>query len=268
MFKSILSLLAIIFVVLLLGTVGVLTLRKLGQEQQFAPLDHTLLNGGPWTIAFGGDPSQGPAFSKQAFQAAAALSPSMILGATVQQLSDETLVVYPTHYLTGGTDLQYLVRMNLEQFRTAAPDAPTLEEFLGIAKGHPIYLNVDRLIQAFVAKVAEEVSKSFADDQVLIASSSQPVKKYMKERKPLWLYGATAAEMGKLQLIGALYLEPILSIDADFVEADALPEHIREELRRRNIRLVFSKRTSPEQSLLATQPGQLSGLVEPMEKTN
>ncbi len=268
MWKACVTLFTILFVVVIFGLMAGLTLRHFGEKQKYEALDHPLLSGPTWTIAYGGDLDQGRPFSKQAFEAAAALSPDIILGAPVQVLRDHTLVIYPTHYVATDKGMQYTERMTPDEFKMLVPDAPTFVEFLEIAKGHVIYLNLNRIQTHHVPIIVKAVAEKFGDKRVLIATSSQPVKKSFKDKEPMWLYGPTAAESGKLRLLGALYLAPTLTLDADFFNADSLPEHVRQELRRRHIRLIFSERKTPDQNVLATQPGQLRGLVDQMGKTH
>ncbi len=194
---------------------------------QYPTFEHPLRSGKPWVINYVYD-------SNSEFPEIDSNANEVIYGAQLQELSDESLVLWPEHLIQSNGKVQFLKQMDPKAW-SESKNSMSFDEFLQKYSDKPIYIEINHPqvfnIQAFMDKI----KASRSDNRVLIQTSSQSLKKNLKEKEPRWLYGANTAEAGKFKLFSALYMAPILTAIYDFIVLDSYTDVQIEELKKRHI---------------------------------
>lgn len=262
----------IISIITLLWLVlAVMGLRKIGLNDQFQSFEHPLLKNEYWLVAWGGDPTEHQAMTRASFKAAANLSDNIILGASVQSVKGGKLVLAEKHFIFTDGELTFLSQLSFEEWKKANPDGLSLEEFLAEFPGRTLYLNFDRLNVLDTAQLVLSLKPLKERKRILVKSSPQGIKKSLKEKQPLWLYSNTTAEIGKLKVMLALFLEPIASLNADFFVDKSFNPRLLTEIRRRNKKAIFKPgpddfdvllKAKNYDGIVTTRPSEFLSLVD------
>lgn len=216
-------------------------LRMVTKDRYFQPFDHPLNSSSNWTVAMNAlSPNIKPPSEEQI----------LIAGAQVQQLADQSLVLWPKHYILTNGQNKFLAQIQPEDWAQLAPESLSLDQFLLNNALRPIFLEVNHPQILNVKAFYEKIKSSRDNDNVLIQTSSQGLKNSLKKLDPRWLYGATTAELGKFRLMSAFFLETTLETTYDFAVADEFTDRQISELNKRHIRPLVKF----ENKLVTAQP--------------
>lgn len=249
---------------------ALVAIRHLGGGQNYADSDHPLMKEKTWIIY---DISTSPAISQLPDQVhadllkeipAAQLS-QVILKLPVRLSNDGVWVVSNRDYVTFATgEVKPIIAASLKEI-----------EPLGV---HSIetWVNAFETASAFGLKgiyfysldpsagqleqLSEFVKKKpHLKDRVLFASPYARGNQEMRKIEPLWLYGASTTDISKLRFFTSLYIEPVATSNADFVEFISVPHpRLVEELNHRKRRVLFFLKN---ESSLEKLPPALGGWV-------
>lgn len=164
-----------------------------------------------------------------------------IAGATLQQLSDQSLVLWPTHFINDGEKVRFITSIGPEEWETLAPQSLKFDEFLGKYDESPIFIEINHPTIFDVQAFYEQIKSSRSNDNVMIQTSSQSLKKLMKQREPRWLYGANTSEIGKFKLFSSIFLGSLVDATYDFVVLKKYTNEQLDELNKRHILPLLSR---------------------------
>lgn len=96
----------------------------------------------------------------------------------------------------------------------------------------------------------EAISKLIRDKKleqsVLIGSHYANIITKMRKIEPLWLYGAPTSEVSRLRFFSSLFLEPLATLNSDFVVIDKIPNpRFLSELKKRKKKFIFQPKNKP-----------------------
>lgn len=227
-FVRLFTITAVVIFSLVLAALG---LRFLGDSQRYSDFQHPMKEHGFWHIFIIKDKST-------------RLPQGAFPGAKVQQLADQSLVVWPQNFVQHPDAARFLGQLNRDEWKTLAPQGFTLDEFLHEYANQPVLLEANlphlRNAEAFRDKIRQARS----DNNILIQTSSQSLKKSLKKLEPQWLYGATTAEIGKFRFTTALYLTGVVEAAFDFIIMPSYSDLQLKDLDARYIRALVSNSES------------------------
>lgn len=197
-------------------------LRTLTQNQSYPDFPHPMKNQKIWQILW--VPTAGPADGS-----------SFIAGAQLQQLADESLVLWPTHYIKVNNKVRFLGQISPEEWKKLQPESLSFDEFLNKYSNQAIFVEVNHPKILDIGAFYEQIKNSRNDNRVLIQTSSQSLKTSLKRMAPTWLFGATTAEQGKFRLLSSIFLESLVETTYDFITLKNFTQMQLDELKKRHI---------------------------------
>lgn len=258
--------LAVLSVVMLLG-IGWIVVRNRALSKPIAqPFPHKILEAAeatrPLIVALRGDSAHFPANSKEAFVAAAAVDPNLILWVDVYSTGDNELVAWTKKDLSVQTDgkgwvnyekLADLLKLDAGYnvsfddgktfpFRGKGFRIQTLKEILA---AHPDRLFVVNFID-YKEGMRETVSKIFeetkAGERSLVTSPENGILKDLRDDHPTWIFGTSQAQVTRLLLLADIVLAVATPMKGDVFVWDSsspvsrLTERAWEEIERRKMK--------------------------------
>ena len=226
MLKAFLRLFFIALASLIWLVLVVLSLRFLAGQPQYAPADHPLLGRPNWQILdlLKSNPSTLPP------------SKDLILLARLYLSREGQWVVSTQSYLP--TTFQPLNSLSNEELKAAG--ISSLASWVEQHRDFYFLFQIEDSAAQALDQISELVAKFDLKERVLITSRYSSVLTKMREREPLWLYGASTSEISRLRFLSAIYLEPIVSLQSDFLILDRWPnERMRNEIKRRHKKFIF-----------------------------
>lgn len=256
LFIAIASLACIVF--------GLIVLRQLGQGQKYADSDHPLMKDKSWLIFDLTNPSRPSGLEQTKLLDAnreitiikiplrlsndgiwvvaheeAIKLPSgeikPIIALTVQELAQKS--IYPVEtWLRISEDKDISARFRAYYFHLLDSSGTRLDGLSDLEKKYPSLKN-----------------------RILFSSPYARVNIEMRKLRPLWLYGASTADISKLRFFNSLFIESLASANADFVEFTSVPHsRLIEELNNRKRRVLYFVKPDID---LTKLPAPLGGWV-------
>ncbi|NJL25950.1 MAG: hypothetical protein HC902_12825 [Calothrix sp. SM1_5_4] len=168
----------------MLTVLGVVLLRWVGLHQVYVPPPHPLFERPSWFV-------YAPAPEQLCAKAS---------------YPEDTIVFAPVH--RDREQDRWVVR---------CPAPLSLEELLSESPQKEWMLKIEQAEPADLDKFVENVSKFDRKKSFLIASASQRVARYLREKAPQWLFAADNSSLLRLHLFQGLWLEPAMDFWPDFV---------------------------------------------------
>lgn len=229
-FVRLLTIALVVIFSLFLAAFGV---RYLGGTQDYADFEHPLKEQKFWRIEIiAGSPAEIPE--------------DLIVGGRVQQLADQNLVIWPQNHVNTDEGSRFLAHLTMEQWKQVVPDGLSLDDFRTRFADRPIFFEINLPQILNIEEFRRKLRGDRKDNNVLIQTSSQNLKKSLKKIEPQWLYGATTAEIGKYRFTTALYLTGIVEAAFDFI---IMPSYTAEQLKDLDNRFIRALMFSDEDKI-------------------
>ena len=224
-------------------------LRLSAQSQPIAPpLKHAFLNGLPKNIVAYHPAGSGSELER--LEQAAKISEDVIVWIDTRAKRDGTMVV---------------ARSDDE----AEKSATLLEDALKKFPRNRLIVNFRGNREGMIQAVAKSLDDAHAGDRTLIQSPEDGFLKSLREGKPEWLYGTSAAALTKFVMLSSVGLESLAPLKGDVIviEANAkehtlerMSESLINEAHRRSMKIYAGPAASNEQAL-AMWNGNIDGIL-------
>jgi glycerophosphoryl diester phosphodiesterase len=233
------------------------------------PMTHAFLESfkaQPLLIAHCGGSVEAPANTLVAFEKAAALTPDLALWADVRPSKDGTLMVYRDRDLDSHTDgkgwVGYTSDDDLAKLDAGFKFKNEKGEYSYRGKGLHI-LRLQDLLERFPDRrwilnfqddrpeladgLIKLVEKLKLSDRILIASPEDGLLRDLREKKPMWLFGTSQAQVTRIKMLDSLGLAAVVPLQGDvfIFEASAqrpslysLSVSLIEEIHRRKMKII------------------------------
>jgi glycerophosphoryl diester phosphodiesterase len=240
----------------------------------------------PYLIAYGGGSDERPENTIAAFDHAASLSPDLIFWVDVRPTRDGVLVAFRDESLSSTTNgtgwISFTDWTEVEKldagytwvdpetkaptFRDQGLHIPTLKDLLARYPERRFVINLRDYKPGLDDKIIQVIDEAKAGDRVLIQSEQNGFLKDLREKRAMWLYGTSYAQVTQLQLLLPLGLEAMAPIKGDVYVSEfarrgrdlVSPEAIAEMHRRH--KPVFAGPIAPEQAVALFARG-VDGLI-------
>lgn len=270
MFKAMLRLMNIGLFFLAIFGLGLFALSHLGKTQEYAPLDHPLLKADFFLIAQGAGEGEAPANSRVGIEKTKKLSEKILIEVDLHLTKDRRWVLFSGRDLALHTNGKGLVdHTNFDElrlldlgyqfqegergghpYRGQGLRVLSLFEFLKISAPNGIVLDIHSFSPEAMDRLIEEVHNQNADQRVIIQSPRSQVIEYLREKKPFWLYGMNDPKFVQIKIMTSLFIESMVSMEADFVIASVegsegiyYSPRLVGELKRRHRKVIVSADT-------------------------
>lgn len=249
---------------------ALIAIRHLGGGQNYADSDHPLMKEKAWIVY---DISTSPAIHQNPTQLQADLEKTnppknlsqIILKLPVRLSNDGIWVVSNRDYVTFTSgEVKPIIAATLKELEPLG--VFSIDTWVGafekpagfLLKG--IYFYSLDPSGGQLEQLSEFVKKRpHLKDHVLFSSPYARGNQEMRKIEPLWLYGASTTDISKLRFFTSLYIEPVATSNADFVEFISIPHpRLVEELNHRKRRVLFYLKN---ESSLEKLPPALGGWV-------
>ena len=187
--------------------------------------DHPLLSEEFRVVAYRGGASERPENTLEAFEHAAALSPSLVMEMDIRRTADGVLVaahdadVMRTTGAVGSVSaLKYAALRELDAgfaferagqfpYRGKSLRVPRVEEVLASFPRHCFVLDVHDRHPSIASDIASLVQQQGAASRVVIASEISSVIQAIRRQHPDWLFGGTAGQLLARVLLSRVRLD-------------------------------------------------------------
>lgn len=217
--------LKVIFAVLLFGICALFTLRFYGLSQKYEAYDHPLLKRSiPWVVAWGGEQKVAPSHSLAALRAAQSLN-DIFLAVNVQMTLDKHFFILPQQrdgvkgtFLVGGKKVIECTSDEIKGFTFSNGEHPLpLEDFLKQFSGTPKLLWISDNVENIDLRLEPILKAYISGSDIMVHSEYDNVDISLRKLVPQVLYGTGVGQRIRLLMLGSLWLEPVASLDGDFV---------------------------------------------------
>lgn len=256
------------------------------------PVDHPMINQTipigeyPYLIAYQGGSKERPENTILAFDHAASLHPNLLLWVDVRPTRDEELVAFSGQNLSRTTngegwigytdykdiadlDAAYHFQDETGQFpyRGQGIKIPKLQEILERYPDRQFILNIQDYKPGLDQRIVELIDALNAGSRIIIQSKENGLLKDLREKKSMWAFGTSQAQITQMRMLISIGLESMAPIKGDVYisetqknEIPLLPDTTIYELQRRKIKIFAGPVASQDDAQLLVKKG-VQGII-------
>lgn len=214
-------LLLITVLVVLGASIPLFWSREVALNGQKFQADNLMDSKSFWYFMRADEETESP-YSKTGFLSSQRIIPDCVLTADLRPTKDHQWVIFGRDRLEDLTDFSgkiedyTLAELRPAKLRNGQP-MMSLDEFLQAFRDGPLAFVIHSREVAGVKQLLKNLEGIPRDRKIFLMSSSQALLRDMRKARPDWRFGSDAATLAKIQLLTAIYLEPLLDIWADFI---------------------------------------------------
>ena len=219
----------------------VFSLRQIGLQQKYSASEFPVFKKhAPFLVIAMGGPDSLPAFSMGALKQSADFHPSVVLGLKLFLSYDHTWVVAPHKNLatfstgTGFISSKTWADIVTHRHQNSSEKIVSLDEVFLQFPNRNYYIEIHHPYHPAIPKLLTKLTESKKDTDVIFTSTYMDTTKYLREHSARWPTGASASETSKFRFMTSIFLEPLATLDADFVVTEKLTARFVDELQKRN----------------------------------
>lgn len=235
-----------------IGVIAVLlfTIRQLGGNQQYSPLDHELMNMERLVI-LDHLPVTGVSQSQPALTEAATKCPKCLIKLDIRLSLDDVPFVYSSEELKGKTSgagyfsLQNASQIDQMEYSENGGRVLKLTEAVALLPNQPLYLVVHTRDASKIKHILASLQNLSASESIIVASPYRQTLTDIRKERPRWLYTTPPAFLMRVQMMRSLFIETMADIWPDFLvtrpdqsKSSPVPAGVVDEYLKRHKRII------------------------------